>query len=975
MCHHWHRKAAVLLLTSVAALAASARASGAEGPPDWARAVATKLGISRGICVVLGLPGNDADRVLELARATEAILFVQSAKAEEVAAARKAAETAGMLGSRIYADRGRPSRIPLADNFADAAVLAGGGQGDAAARREVLRVLRPGGRALIADQVVVKPAPKGTDAWRHPYHGPDNNPQSTDRLARAPYLTQFLARPMFSSQPEVTVAAGGRVFKAFGHIAFRAYQNEMINRLLAMSAYNGTILWERKLKPGFMIHRNTLIATPEVLYLADDESCKLIDAATGRILRELVVPADDTGDTVWKWMALDGGVLHALVGGAELKARVTRGRGTAVGGWPWGMWPGYDYQDEKAGWGFGRTLLAMDPKTGKVLWRHRQTDPIDSRGVCMGNGRIYFYSRQRLLGCRSAADGQVVWRTSDPKLLEAIGPDTRAQQARYGFTTSTYVKCSDKAIFFAGPQRARLVAASAEDGKLLWQQPSGNYQLVLRPDALYAMSPGGSLKIDYASGKVLQRLVGRQACTRATGSIDSIFVRGRGTVRYDPATGRVQHINPMRPACHDGVVVSDGMLYWGPWICGCPLALFGVACLTPAGDFDFAAAVDEARQLEVARPGPEEVRERAERLGDWRTFRGDNQRRSVAQGALPEKVTLQWTFKPLAANAATAPVVAGGIVLVGGSDGAVRAVSAKDGKLLWKDYTGGRIYFPPVLWNARAYVGSNDGWVYAFEAATGRALWRFRVAPMERRIRLYDELASTWPVSGGVLVEDGVVYAAAGVAPYDGTHVCALDAVTGKVRWHNNTSGAIDPGVGNGASVNGPLYLDGGNLCFHGGNVYPKAMYDLRTGKCLNRPAGGASASQRVIFYPREPGGALDAIRFAAPGGLVQLGRDGIGLYPRSDARNVKPIWSRRVCDAYQAVVKGPDALLVAGVKRDDAGKPSALLARLSLADGSVAWSHPLPAAPVTWGLALDANGRIIVSLEDGQLLCFAAPG
>ena len=53
---------------------------------------------------------------------------------------------------------------------------------------------------------------------------------------------------------------------------------------------------------------------------------------------------------------------------------------------------------------------------------------------------------------------------------------------------------------------------------------------------------------------------------------------------------------------------------------------------------------------------------------------------------------------------------------------------------------------------------------------------------MERTIPVYSTLRSTWPVGSGVLVEDGIAYAAAGIANHDGTHVYALDAVTGKLR-------------------------------------------------------------------------------------------------------------------------------------------------------------------------------------------------
>ena len=52
---------------------------------------------------------------------------------------------------------------------------------------------------------------------------------------------------------------------------------------------------------------------------------------------------------------------------------------------------------------------------------------------------------------------------------------------------------------------------------------------------------------------------------------------------------------------------------------------------------------------------------------------------------------------------------------------------------------------------------------------------------------------------------------------------------------------------------------------------------------------------------------------------------------------------------------------------------PQAQLVALALAvaDGTTVWSQPLPAAPVPWGLILDRNGHIVVSLQGGGLVCF----
>ena len=40
----------------------------------------------------------------------------------------------------------------------------------------------------------------------------------------------------------------------------------------------------------------------------------------------------------------------------------------------------------------------------------------------------------------------------------------------------------------------------------------------------------------------------------------------------------------MRPPCQDGVIISNGHLYWGPWMCGCQLSLYGNIALAPSSD-------------------------------------------------------------------------------------------------------------------------------------------------------------------------------------------------------------------------------------------------------------------------------------------------------------------------------------------------------------------------------------------------------
>ena len=382
-----------------------------------------------------------------------------------------------------------PTSIHLADNVADAILVAPSAESDTS-DEELLRALRPRASAFVGDRQLVKPVPNGIDEWTHPYHGPDNNPQSNDQLVRGSFRTQFLAEPKFSPMPEQTVIAGGRIYKAMGHIAHKANQNAMLNTLLCINAYNGTILWRRSLPTGFMIHRNTMIATDDALLMGDDESCKVFDGQTGEMRDQITVPAEITDGPVWKWMAMKDGILYALVGNPEMQVDTQKSARRGLGHWPWGMWEGHDYKDPRTSFGFGRTLVAIDLNTKKVLWHYRDEEFLDARGVCMNDDQIFLFSPERFLACVSVADGTLLWKNSDKDLLEAIGPQGKAQHYVTGYATTCYMKCNDQYLFFAGPQRAQMVVASAEDGKLLWTHEHGNLQLVLRDDGIYAAGPG-----------------------------------------------------------------------------------------------------------------------------------------------------------------------------------------------------------------------------------------------------------------------------------------------------------------------------------------------------------------------------------------------------------------------------------------------------------------------------------------------------
>jgi outer membrane protein assembly factor BamB len=260
---------------------------------------------------------------------------------------------------------------------------------------------------------------------------------------------------------------------------------------------------------------------------------------------------------------------------------------------------------------------------------------------------------------------------------------------------------------------------------------------------------------------------------------------------------------------------------------------------------------------------------------------------------------------------------------------------------------------------------------------------------------------STWPVAGGLVAVDGVVYAAAGITHYDGTHVAALDAITGKPLWYNDTSGLMSETVRSGISLQGELALRDGKLCFAGGGVYATAAFDAKSGKCLNDPVHRVGSSQATAFYAYYPqygqflsldhtlpdGRTLsyeplyDGSRHAplvllkpVPAGAAPPPR-GWRLSPPRRGEPAKPqreaVWTDPSRRQFNAFAVTPGALLAAG-QGPAGGGAKPFVAAIGIEDGAELWRYDLPAPPVKGGLAVDHDGRLFIALADGRLLCLA---
>ncbi len=984
-----------------------------------------KINVPRGIIAIVG--DTSGQLAIELAQRSELVIYSQLQSGSNLKASRSLAEKEGYLGTRIYLELSNSNRIHLADNIADAVVVINADEN--ISEDEVLRVLRPEGKAFIGSNMISKLFPKGVDDWSHPYHLPDNNTQSDDKIITAPYLTQFLANPQYAPATQVTVASAGRVFKGFGNVAFHEREEAYLNKMVAFNGYNGTMLWQRELPAGIMLHRSTIIASPERLYFGDDKSCKIIDTRTGRLIDEIVPPLDIAGGTFWKWMGMENGTLFAVIGEQEQKDPVKRWK-RKIHGWPWnGISEGFNKESHE--WGYGKNILAINPETKKVNWSYHEDEPMDTRALSMKNGRIYLFRFDTYLTCLNAKSGKVIWRKtkeSDPELFEAFGRYLPRQNYDTNWRTRNYMMCSDDALFFAGPQMDKLLVLSTKDGSVLWENAYNNFQLVLREDGLYGISgpwnQNVSKKFEPLTGELLAELpTGRRACTRPNATSDAILFRASGgSIKFNIESNEPQWISPMRPSCQDGVTIANGMLYWWPYVCDCQLSIYGVTGVGPAGEFDFYKTATNEERLQTAEQTPEGS-ELLISSSDWPTFRKDNKGLVSTTVTISEKSRGLWKFpeRDIAQTGSdvlghphyiqtTAPVTADGIAYYADSKGIVRAINVTNGKLEWEAYTGGAVKIAPTLWKDKLYVGSGDGYVYCFKSRTGDLVWKFRAAPVERKIPVYGSLMSTWPVGAGVLIEDGILYAAAGIVNYDGTYVYALDAETGKIKWENNTSGHLLKEAKTGASVLGHMLINNDKLYIASGTSLSPAVYDLNSGICLNdssqleacqsfSPRGWElfltgdhviAAGKPFYSHPEHEVYDLTVTRkmlHTSMGNrdILWVHNKKILCYPKISKQALnesvtsqmipgqstmvwesldpgnKPLWEFD-CDNSVAVAVTKNVVIVA--------KEHELIA-INITTGKQLWAEPLLYAPVPWGLCVSRDGKIIVTRKDGSVVCF----
>jgi len=746
-------------------------------------------GIKGGFVVHVGCRDGSLTSALKAGGSYQVQGLDQDAKT--IAATRESLLKKGGYGS-VSVDTWNGHDLPYVEGSVNLLVIEDGQKVDP---KEIDRVLSPLGVALTKKgsqwQKLEKPWPTDMDEWTHYYYDAAGNAVSHDKEVGPPRRFQWLGSPRWSrhhdrmSSLTAAVTSHGRLYYIMDEGSRTSILLPSHWQLIARNAFNGVVLWKQPiekwntnmwpLKSGPTQLTRRLVADGDRIFvtkgITDPISC--LDGATGRETR---VYQDTKGAEEIMYVS---GVLYALVNKnpwvlEEFAPKQQSDQGRVETEYNWDQKP--------------RTLMALDPDSGKVLWQHDgKIAPITL--ACDGKRLVYFNGDNII--CLDPKSGKQRWESTEEK-----------KRKLYEFNFGPRLLINHDVVFYAGGD-GTMKALNSETGKDLWVAPheKSGYRspedLIVTgglvwnaPDTQGNMS-GAFTGRDLLTGEVKKNFAPdvpegtywfHHRCYIAKAT-DNYIIPSRTGIEYVDFGKEHWNLNHwVRGACLYGVLPANGITMAGPHNCACyPEAkLFGMNALAPEAKHPLPAPTPEEQRLEKG-PAYDSTTDEAPNADDWPTYRHDAQRSGYTRQSIEGDMKPVWNVK--LGGRLSAMTVAGGRAFISQIDAhTLYALDADTGKEAWHFVAGSRVDSPPTYWKGRAIFGCMDGSVYCLRASDGALVWRFRAAPTELRMFAFESLESVWPVHGSVLVEGDSVNFVCGRSCFldGGMKFFRVDAKTGK---------------------------------------------------------------------------------------------------------------------------------------------------------------------------------------------------
>ena len=432
------------------------------------------------------------------------------------------------------------------------------------AKAKLTELLHPGGELFIDGKSVFVAEPlAGAGAWTHMYGRADNSAFGGETLGGADsyedLTLHWLGRPGPRYQSDrgnrkpAPLAVGGRLYM------------QGLNRIIALNAYSGVILWSLELPTlqRFNIPRDTCnwCADEKHLWLAMDDRVWQLDGATGKTINSRPIPRPDAArdGVTWGYLSRQDDQLF--------------GSAVAAGGHYLDWWGGASWYDGKSGEGTYKVcsmnLVCTNATTGEKSWEFKR-GAIVNPTITMVGDLVIFAENPNLDPTKQSRFGDSIFNGLQLVALDRKTGNVRWEQPieqRVG-TVACYVAATSETIVVTTSSNGQFDVATMKTsgGDKVWSKTlkwevDHHGKHLSRPAIMGDTVVMRPYVIDIHTGELIDRPFPKgHQCGTYTCTDRALFLRAGDLTMWNLDGNASTKLNRVRPDCWISTIPALGML-------------------------------------------------------------------------------------------------------------------------------------------------------------------------------------------------------------------------------------------------------------------------------------------------------------------------------------------------------------------------------------------------------------------------------